>query len=127
MSVDKLHPSVEKFKLFINAHPELVLEIRRNGDPIQNYYNKWIEYGEDESVWGLNKRNSHETKSDYKDVLDQIVKYAENIDVNKIQGHVKRLNKVLDTLQLMLGDFTGQNNSNNYTRKQTDLFNRFRD
>lgn len=127
MSVDKLHPSVKEFKLFINAHPELVLEIRRSGDPLQDYYNKWVKYGEDETVWGLNEKNSQETKHDYKDLLDQIVKYTENIDINKVQGHVKRFNKVLNTVQLMLGDVTSEHHLNEHARKQPDLFNWFRD
>ena len=127
MSVDKLHPNVEKFKLFINAHPELVLKIRKSGDPIQVYYNKWVEYGEDESVWGINERSTRERKNDYKDLMDQIVKYAEKMDVNKIQGHVKRFNKILDTIQSMIGDFTSQNKPNRHGQQQTDLFNWFRD
>lgn len=127
MSVDKLHPNVEKFKLFINAHPELVLKIRKSGDPMQVYYNKWVKYGEDESVWGINKGSAMESKNDYKDLMDQIVKYAEKIDVNKIQGHVKRFNKILDTIQFMIGDFTSQNKQSERTNKQSDLFNWFRD
>lgn len=127
MSLDKLHPDVEKFKLFINSHPELVLELRRSGNPLQDYYNKWVEYGEDDSVWDLNKTKNQETDKDYKDLFNQIVKYTENIDVNKIQGHVKRFNKVLDTVQLMLGDFIGQNNTNTNPGNQSDLFNLFRD
>jgi len=127
LSLDKLHPDVEKFKLFINSHPELVLELRRSGNPLQDYYNKWVEYGEDDSVWDLNKTKNQETDKDYKDLFNQIVKYTENIDVNKIQGHVKRFNKVLDTVQLMLGDFIGQNNTNTNPGNQSDLFNLFRD
>lgn len=127
MSRDKLHPSLEKFKTFINAHPELVLKIRKSGEPIQVYYNKWVEYGEDETVWGFQKEETEESRNDGKDMLDQIVKYADKIDIDKIQDHVKRFNKILDTIQIMLGDFTSQNKSTEHTRKQSDWFNWFRD
>lgn len=128
MSVDKLHPSVEEFKHFINAHPELVLEIRKSGKSLQNYYNKWVEHGDDDSVWGLDKGKSKKVDADHKDLLNQIVKYTENIDVNKIQEHVKRFNKILDTVQLMLGDFVSpKNTTNKDSGKQRDLFNMFRD
>ncbi len=127
MSADKLHPSVEKFKLFINAHPDLVLEMRKSGNSLQDYYNKWVEYGEDDSVWGLGKDTKQKTETNYKGLLDQIVKYTENIDINKIQGHVKRFNKMLDTVQLMLGDFASTKNPNEDIGKQNDLFKLFRD
>ena len=127
MSVDKLHPNVEEFKLFINAHPEIVLKIRKSGDPLQVYYNKWVKYGEDESVWGISGGNTRESKNDYKDLMDQIVKYTEKMDVNKIQEHVKRFNKILDTIQFMIGDFASQNKPKEHARQQTDLFNWFKD
>lgn len=111
----------------MNAHPELVLELRKSGSSIQDYYNKWIEHGEDESVWNLNKDQHQTRKKNYGDMFNQIVKYTENIDINKVQGQMKQFNKVLETVQLLLNDFIGNKNISVDNENQKELFNFFRD
>jgi hypothetical protein len=127
LSADKLHPTLEEFKKFMNARPKLVLELRESGGSLQDYYNKWIEHGEEDSVWGLDNDERKEEKTNHSDLLGQIMKYTENIDVNKIQGHFKQLNKTLNTVQILLTNFTGQKNPNTDTEKKSQLFNVFRD
>src|SRR5690625_4005087 len=126
LSVDKLHPNVEEFKNFINAHPELVLKLRKSGSSLQEYYNKWVEHGDDDSVWGLDSGKSQEKDTNFGDLFNQVIKYTESMDINKVQGHVKQFNKVLNVAQMMLGEFISEKNANTDPKKQTDLFNLFR-
>lgn len=127
MRTNKLHPDVEEFKHFINNRPELVLELRKSGRSLQYYYDKWAEYGEDESIWHVDKKQTKETGVNENDLFNQIVKYTENLDVDKIQGHVQQLNKVLDIVQSLLNNFIGQKGRSPGGKRQTELFNLFRD
>lgn len=127
LSVGKLHPTVEDFKRFMNARPALVLKLRKNGSSLQDYYDKWIEHGEDDSIWGTDNDEHKEVKTNHAELLDRMIKYSEKIDVNKIQNHVKQLNKALDTVQLLLSDFSSNKNTNANVEKQPQLFNFFRD
>lgn len=127
MSVDKLHPTVEEFKQFMNAHPEIVLKLRKNGNSLQHYYNKWIEHGEDEAVWDLGKKQYEESDKNNNDLFHQVIKYTENIDVKKVQKYVKQFHKTLDTIQLLLDGFISDKETNVENGKQKELFNFFRD
>lgn len=127
MSENKLHPSVEEFKHFMNDRPKLVLRLRENGHSLQTYYNKWVEHGEDESVWQLGEKQSRETNRNDNDLFNQIIKYTENIDVDKIQGHVKQLNKMLGVVQSILHNFAGSKNTTVDQAKQMEVLNLFRD
>lgn len=125
--MNKLHPTVEEFKEFMNNHPTLVLELRKSGDSLQDYYNKWVEHGEDSSVWNLDKAKDQMADTKDKDFFHQIIKYTENIDINKIEGRVKQFNKALDTIQLLLGNFIKDKETNVDVSNQKELFNFFRD
>lgn len=127
LSADKLHPNLEEFKLFMNTHPEVVLELRKSGNSLQDYYNKWIEYGEDDPIWGFDNKRDQEKDIEYGELFNQIIKYTENIDINKVQGHVEKFTKILNVVQLMLGDFISQKDTNVNSKKQADLFSLFRD
>lgn len=127
MSIDELHPTVREFQKFMNAHPELVLRLRKSGNSLQDYYDKWIEHGEDDSVWNLDKDKQQKANTADKDFFHQIIKYTENIDVNKVQGHVKQFNKALDTIQSLLNNFIKDKDTEVNVSKQKELFNFFRD
>lgn len=112
-----LHPTVVDFKNFINNHPKLLKEIRKSGRSWQEYYEKWILLGEDDPYWEVFKHDTEkkeEKKSGEKEgnvkeksteLMNQMMKYAENIDVNKVQGHVHQLSNAIGSVQELLEQF----------------------
>ncbi|WP_068672498.1 spore coat protein YlbD [Oceanobacillus sp. Castelsardo] len=112
----KLHPSVTSFKNFINEKPLLLREIRKNGRSWQDYYEKWVLLGEEDPYWQKydkedtdNGSNSKEPKdkSESKnfELINQIMKLTENIDINKIQGQVANLSKTIGAVQELVDQF----------------------
>ncbi|MFC4556993.1 YlbD family protein [Virgibacillus kekensis] len=110
MSDDKLHPSVREFKAFMNRHPKLVEEVRKSGRSWQEYYEKWVLLGEDDSFWEKYKKQNGNGKSrskggGQKELLNQLVKLSESIDLDKVQSQVGNLNSAITTVQELLGQF----------------------
>lgn len=121
MSETKLHPTVIAFKTFINKHPKLIEEIRKNGRSWQEYYEKWVLLGEDDPMWetykkdegkGTEAKKGKSSNSKKNEIFSQIMKAAENLDIDKVQGQVQQLNSVLSTLQELFGQFQHTKKSN---------------
>lgn len=127
MSEDKLHHSIEEFKDFINVHPKLIVEIRRSGNPFQEYYEKWVLHGENAAIWDAYKDDKKESKQNYSELFSHLIKYAENIDFKKVQKQVNQLNTTVETVQTMLNGFIESKNVSSNPKKETPLFNLFRD
>ncbi|RKQ37375.1 spore coat protein YlbD [Oceanobacillus halophilus] len=140
MEEQKLDPTVASFKQFINNHPELRREIRKSGRSWQEYYEKWLLLGEDDPFWdqfkSTTKPTEKTTKSkkdtdgeDSKDknfeLLDQLIKITENIDINKIQGQVSNLSKTIGTVQELVDQF--QQSKKETQNTQSQPFNWFND
>ncbi|MFD1849169.1 YlbD family protein [Oceanobacillus bengalensis] len=131
MDNEKLHPTVVEFKRFINNHPLLLREIRKTGRSWQEYYEKWILLGEEDTFWDAYKEEKIEEKTGNKkadeknfELLGQLMKATENIDINKVQGQVNNLSKTIGTVQELINQFQ-------HTKKDkkpvNDPFNWFRD
>ena len=121
---ENLHPTIIEFKRFVNQHPKLLEEIRKSGRSWQEYYEKWVLLGEEDQMWDQfttsNKQSSRNT-----DMIKQIVKLTENIDLNKVQQHVSELSGTVSTLQSLLN----QNSSSQKEESQQGkfLFSMFKD
>ncbi|WP_047981374.1 YlbD family protein [Ornithinibacillus contaminans] len=109
MSENKLHPSVQSFRTFINNHPKLRSEIRKNGRSWQEYYEKWALLGEEDSYWEKYRGESEtEQKSENKaDMLKQLMKYTENVDIDKVQKQVHQLSGAITTIQELIDQYQG--------------------
>ena len=127
LSEDKLHHSIEEFKDFINVHPKLIVEIRRSGSPFQEYYEKWILHGENATIWDAYRDDKKENKQNYSELFGHLMKYAENIDFKKVQKQVNQLNTTVETVQTMLNGFIESKSVSSNPKKETSLFNMFRD
>lgn len=127
MSENELHPTVIEFKKFINEHPKLITEVRKNGDPWQYYYEKWVLLGETDPSWEKFKNKNKETKKTTPELFDQLMKLAENIDLNKVQKHVQQFNKMLPTIQAVLNEFIDNNSTSQHAENRSQLFNWYRD
>ncbi|RLL45215.1 hypothetical protein D8M04_10170 [Oceanobacillus piezotolerans] len=138
MEKENLHPSVVQFKRFVNDHPELLKELRKTGRPWQEYYEKWSLLGEDDPFWDEYKAQPSTSNSDKKEsadkdsekrqfeLLGQLMKVTENIDMNKVQGQISNLSKTIGTVQELIEQFQSTKKPKNIGPSR-DPFNWFKD
>ena len=89
----------EEFKAFVRENPFLIQYIREGKKTWQDFYEMYDLYGEDEDAWGklLNEESKSTVKSDSRGggYLEELVKMAKNVDVNKVQEGISSLQKTL--------------------------------
>jgi hypothetical protein len=127
MANKHLHPKVSEFREFINRHPKLRKEIRKTGRTWQELYEKWILLGEDDDFWEDYKEESlnEESKEDNKaELFGQLLKYAEKMDIDKVQKQVHQLSGTIGTIQELLDQYQGTKKG---PRPSENPFNWFRD
>lgn len=128
---------LERFKSFINSHPKLIREIRKDGKSWQEIYEQWVLLGEDDIHWEQykeetdEKNNSGEEKKqafpkfDLKpDFIKQILKYTETVDINKLQEQVQQLSNTIASVQEIVDIYKKPEAQDNRMRRP---FDRFRD
>ncbi|WP_188454507.1 YlbD family protein [Virgibacillus oceani] len=134
MNEDNLHPTVREFKAFLQEHPKLIEEVRKSGQSWQGHYEQWVLLGEDDPMWNSYKddsNNKDETKKKGTDkqseIVGQLLKLTENIDLNKVQKQAQQLSSTLSTVQEMLGQFKDTKELPKIPDNQNQRFNWFRD
>ncbi|MRH42140.1 hypothetical protein GH741_05550 [Aquibacillus halophilus] len=116
MTQKNLHPSIKEFKEFVREHPGIIKEVRNNGDKWQDYYEKWVLLGEDDPSWEKYKKTgtstsktsdstNTESKKDKQEIMNQMMKMVENVDLNKVEGHITQLNGAITNIQSLIGQF----------------------
>lgn len=88
----------EEFKAFVRENPFLIQYIREGKKTWQDFYEMYDLYGEDEDAWGklLNEESKSTAKNDSRGgYLEELVKMAKNVDVNKVQEGISSLQKTL--------------------------------
>lgn len=117
MSGEKQSNELSEFKNFINRHPKLIREIRKNGESWQGIYEQWMLLGEDDIHWEQYKEDQEEKDSKEStekllskfdlnpEMLEQVVKYAKTIDIHKLQEYVKQLSHTITTIQEIVDQY----------------------
>lgn len=88
----------EEFKAFVKENPFLIQYVRDGKKNWQDFYEMYDLYGEDEDAWVklLNEESKSTVKSDSRGgYLEELVKMAKNVDVNKVQEGISSLQKTL--------------------------------
>ena len=132
----KLHPSVQDFKQFINKHPKLIVNLRKKGRPWQEYYEKWMLLGEEDDYWeefkeqntdktekGDDHSEDDETESKKKnmELFSQLLKKAEDMDMDKVQKQVHQLSNTISTVQEAISQFQ-QNKGSTVNQNQQQWY-----
>lgn len=114
IKMGNLDPSVQEFKDFVNKHPKIVREIRKSGRSWQEYYEKWALLGESDPYWNefteadtTDNHSQHKStnENEEKDLISQLMKYTQKVDVDKLQGQIDQLSKAVGSVQEMVSQF----------------------
>ncbi|MCM3742252.1 YlbD family protein [Oceanobacillus luteolus] len=135
MKEDDHQNELLQFKEFINNHPKLIREIRKNGKSWQELYEQWVLLGEDDIHWNQYKDDIEDkeaenqdkdgifSKLDLKpDLVKQVLKYAETIDINKLQEQVQQLSKTIGTVQEIVNQYQQPKRTGNQKDRPFDWF-----
>ncbi|WP_042145045.1 YlbD family protein [Paucisalibacillus sp. EB02] len=130
MGNNSLDPTIQQFRDFINQHPKLRKEIRRTGRSWQEYYEKWMLLGEKDAFWDDYKEDedsfhSEDKEKNKSDFLNQLMKYAENMDIDKVQKQVHQLSGTISTIQELIDQYQGAKKGSRH--EESNPFGWFRD
>ena len=100
---------VDDFKEFVKGNPSLIKYIKNGEMSWQKFYEIYDIYGEDNSVWNeylttTSSNSSNNTNRSTSYYLEDIIKMAKNIDVNKVQDSLTSLQKTLSLFGEILGN-----------------------
>ena len=123
--------NINSFKEFVRNNNFLIGYIKRGEKSWQDLYEIYDLYGEDESVWNkyLNEEESKETKNSNNsrgsNYIEEMVRMAKNIDMDKVQEGITSLQKTLG----LFGDLFASKGSNSSAKEYNPrpLYRRFED
>lgn len=122
--------NIESFKEFVRNNSYLINYTKTGNKTWQDLYEIYDLYGEDTEAWNryLNNdekntsTNTNNTKST--NYLEEMVRMAKNIDVDKVQEGITSLQK---TLGLFSDLFASKSTTNNKEYNPRPLYRRFED
>lgn len=129
-----VNSKIDEFKLFVKANPFLITYIRDGKKSWQDLYEIYDLYGDDEESWNkyleetkttnnTNTDNNKNSNNSFTGHLDDLIKMAKNVDVDKVQEGITSLQKTLT----LFGDLfvNKENTTKGYSPRP--LYRRFED
>ena len=119
---------IDNFKEFVRNNNHLISYIKNNYKSWQEVYEIYDLYGEDEGAWNrfLNdeRGRSNTNTGNKSNYIDDIVRMAKNVDMDKVQEGISSLQKTLG----LFGDLIGnKENTSNKGYSPRPLYRRFED
>lgn len=112
MSTNSLHPSVQRFKDFVDDHPKVKEQLRKNHKLIQSYYEKWILLGENDPFWDSLPAVKKEASHNKIDWFKQLGELMEDIDWKEVSRHIDELNGAIGQFQQLISNVKRDANKN---------------
>lgn len=112
--------NLNNFKLFIKQNPTFANYITDGSMTWQKFYELYDMYGEDSPIWEEYKQDKKKTTT-----INDIVKLAKNIDMNKLQDGVNSLSKAVGLFSDLFAGKSTPNNQSTY--KPRAVYRRFED
>jgi len=101
--------NIDNFKEFVRKNPILINYVKEGKNTWQEFYELYDLYKEDLSIW--DKYLNKESKEDKSININNILEYAKNIDVNKLQDGISSIQKAIDLFGGMLSKDNTQSNN----------------
>ena len=119
---------LDNFKEFVRNNSYLINYTKTGNKTWQDLYEIYDLYGEDQDAWNnylkednINTTNNNTSKTNY---IEEMVRMAKNIDMDKVQEGITSLQKTLG----LFGDlFTSKSNNNTKQYNPRPLYRRFDD
>ena len=117
----------ELFKEFVRNNPFLISYVKNGSKSWQDLFEFYDIYEEDEEAWNKFLGDSKEVDSSNKSKpIDEFIRMAKNIDVDKVQESITSLQKTLGLFGELFVNKSGQsNNTREYNPRP--LYRRFED
>lgn len=90
--------TIDNFKDFVRDNPYLINYIRKGEKTWQDFYELYDLYGDNKEAWNNFLKEENTLKKDTiktNNYLEEIVKKAKNIDMDKVQESITSLQKTL--------------------------------
>ena len=119
---------IDNFKEFVRNNNYLINYTKTGNKTWQDLYEIYDLYGEDTEVWNKylaeDTRSTTTTNSKSPNYIDEVVKIAKNIDMDKVQEGINSLQKTLG----LFGDlFASKSGNNTKEYNPRPLYRRFDD
>lgn len=116
MMKGELHPSVQKFKVFVNQHPKMVHDVRDGKKTWQQFYEEWYLLGEEDEMWKRYRADYAESaptsgenkKEKSEDFMGQMVSFFKKLDVEQVQQHITNVTSAIGSVQQAIQQFQGK-------------------
>ncbi|MCM3178382.1 YlbD family protein [Cytobacillus horneckiae] len=110
MAKEKLHPSIEQFKQYVKAHPEIIKQVRSGQKKWQELYEEWYlleDEAETSNPAADNHSKNEENTDKSNDWMTNVVGSLKNMDVDQMQGYIANMSQALAAIQGVISQFSG--------------------
>lgn len=115
--------NIENFKDFVRKNPSLIDFVKEGKNTWQEFYELYDLYRDDASIW--DRYIKGKVSSDTGISINNILDYAKNIDVNKLQDGITSIQKAIDLFGGLLNKDSSSNSGDTY--KPRPIYRRFDD
>ncbi|MFT8317237.1 MAG: spore coat protein YlbD [Sporolactobacillus sp.] len=114
MSEEKTNDAVQKFKIFLKNHPEIITHVRKNKIKWNDVFDDWVIFGESHEIWksygvDVKRAAAEKEKAPEKKVSsvswDKILGTIDKLDTSQWQERLDTISGALNGIQSFIGQF----------------------
>lgn len=120
----------EEFKLFVKTHPELIKFVKSDEMTWQKFYEIYLIYGNDNSVWDkyfkqLDEDDNSTSSSKENFSVSDLIEMVKKVDLNSVQKNITNISKALGLVQSLITKDESTPQTDTYTPRP--LYKKFED